>query len=222
MHPTAERVYVVGGQGVVDELAKVGISSSGGPEEDTKKFDEADFTSLAEELGRERYDGVVVGWDTGLTYYKITKSSLVFQRHPGAFFYATNDDGADRVGDWMLPGNGPLLKGLEAACAACAPARVGKDKPFGTEAIVLGKPNPDYARLIAEWNGIDLSRAVMVGDRLDTDILMGKRAGMKSLFVLTGVDGLAQMSEKQIYPDFVLPRVGCLWSERPQQQPSRL
>nr|ABI14259.1 predicted HAD superfamily sugar phosphatase [Pfiesteria piscicida] len=214
IHPSAERVYVIGGQGVVDELAKVGIAAAGGPSEDDERFDDASFVSLADDIGRERCDGVVLGWDTGLTYRKIVKSSLYFQRHPDAFFYATNDDGADRVGDWLLPGNGPLLKGLEAACAACAPSRLGKPKPFGAEAAVLGKPNPDYARLIAEWNGIDLSRAVMVGDRLDTDILMAQRAGMRSLFVLTGVDDLVAMSEKGIFPDFVLPSVGSLWSER--------
>lgn len=220
-HPNAEKVYVIGGQGVVDELAKVGIASCGGPAENDVRFDEGNFAALAEEVGRQRCDGVVVGWDTGFTYYKMVKSALCFQRHPDAFFYATNDDAADRLGQWLLPGNGPLLKGLEEACAACAPSRLGRDRPYGTEALVLGKPNPDYARLIAEWSGVDLARAVMVGDRLDTDVLMGQLAGMRSLFVLTGVDDLAAMAKKQIYPDFVLPSVGHLWSERPQR-PARL
>ena len=78
----------------------------------------------------------------------------------------------------------------------------------------LGKPNPDYARLIAEWNGIDLKRTVMFGDRLDTDIEMGNRAGMGSCFVLTGVDSMSQITEKGIKPTYVLPSVGSLWTER--------
>eukprot|EP00747_Dinoflagellata_sp_TGD_P191707 gnl/TRDRNA2_/TRDRNA2_55454_c0_seq1.p1 gnl/TRDRNA2_/TRDRNA2_55454_c0~~gnl/TRDRNA2_/TRDRNA2_55454_c0_seq1.p1 ORF type:complete len:332 (-),score=65.83 gnl/TRDRNA2_/TRDRNA2_55454_c0_seq1:30-1025(-) len=214
MHPAAERVYVIGGQGLIDELAKVGIASSGGPSEDKAVFTEDAFCALAEEVGAKRYDGVVVGWDTSINYHKIAKSSLVFQQHPAAFFYATNDDPADRVGQWLLPGNGPLLSSIEAACAACASDRVGRAKPWGVKAEVLGKPNPAYARLIAEWEGIDLTRAVMVGDRLDTDILMAKEAGMKSLFVLTGVDDLRQVTQKGIEPEFVLPEVGSLWTAR--------
>ena len=215
-HPEARRVYVIGGQGVVDELAKEGIASEGGPADDALPFRESDFAAQADAIGRAGFDGVVVGWDTGLTYSKIVKSSLVFQRHPGCFFYATNDDPADRVGEWLLPGNGPLLKGIEAACSACAPQRRGREVPYGCEAMVLGKPNPAYARLIAEWNGIDLGRSVMVGDRLDTDIEMGARAGMRTLFVLSGVDGLDEIAEKGIVPDFVLEEVGRLWTDRPE------
>lgn len=215
-HPTAERVYVIGGQGVVDELAKVGITSTGGPEDSGCRFLESEFAMSAERIGSEKYDGVVVGWDTGLNYYKMAMASLVFQQHPNAFFYATNDDPADRIGQLLLPGNGPALKGIEAACAACAPERVGRDPPFGTEAVVLGKPNPEYARLIAEWNGIDLRRAVMVGDRLDTDILMGQRAGLRTLFVLSGVDGLEDRQKKGIWPDHTLPDLGFLWTHRPE------
>lgn len=215
-HPSAEQIYVIGGQGIVDEMAKVGISSLGGPADDACCFSEAGFADSAHKVRAEKYDGVVVGWDTSLTYYKITQAALVFQQHPNAFFYATNDDPADRVGQWLLPGNGPLLKSIEAACAACAPERVGREQPFGAEAVVLGKPNPEYARLIAEWNQIDLQRAVMVGDRLDTDILMGQRAGMRTLFVLSGVDSLDACTEKGIWPDYTLTDLGCLWTHRPE------
>lgn len=223
MHPDAKKVYVVGGQGVVDELRKQGIESSGGPSENKQEFEDTKFEALAKEVASEKYDGVVVGWDTALNYYKIVKSSLVFQQHPDCFFYATNDDLADRVGSCLLPGNGCLLATLEAACKACAPERQGKSAPFGTTATSLGKPNPDYARLIAEWNDIDLKRTVMVGDRLDTDIEMGIRAGMGSCFVLTGVDGLGEITRKGIRPKYVLSEVGCLWTDKdlsaaPQQK----
>mmetsp|Transcript_17505 Transcript_17505/g.37832 ORF Transcript_17505/g.37832 Transcript_17505/m.37832 type:complete len:222 (+) Transcript_17505:3-668(+) len=218
MHPEAKHVYVVGGQGVQDELAKVGITSSGGPAEDKEAFSDEEFKALGEKVKKERFDGVVSGWDLGFSFYKLAKASLVFQNHPECFFYATNDDAADKVGGFLLPGNGPLLKNLEASCAACAPDRIGKEKPFGAEAVVLGKPNPNYAKLIAEWNGLDLQRSVMVGDRLDTDILMGVNAGMKSLFVLTGVDDVTAITTKKIQPDFTLPSVGCLYDYRPNDQ----
>lgn len=214
-HPDAKRVYVVGGQGVVDELKKVGIESSGGPAEDHEMFEDTAFEALAASVGTERYDGVVVGWDTAFNYHKLVKCSLVFQHNPGCFFYATNDDPADRVGRFLLPGNGCLLPAIEASCEACVPERKSKPSPFGAKATSLGKPNPDYARLIAEWNNVDLKRTVMFGDRLDTDIEMGIRAGMGSCFVLTGVDDLEQIAKKGIRPTHVLPEVGSLWTERP-------
>lgn len=85
-HPTARRVYTIGGQGLVDELAKVGIESVGGPSEDRSEFRDTDFEAMAESVGKEHYDGVVVGWDTALNYYKIVMSSLVFQKHGRCFF----------------------------------------------------------------------------------------------------------------------------------------
>jgi arabinose operon protein AraL len=50
----------------------------------------------------------------------------------------------------------------------------------------LGKPNPNYIKQIAEWENLDLKKAVFIGDRLDTDILMGQRAEMDTIFVLSG------------------------------------
>jgi len=215
-HPEASNLYIIGGSGLVAEFEKLGFCCHGGPTEDEERFSEDGFKALAEEVAATRFDGVVVGWDTAITYHKITKSALVFQLHPECFFYATNDDPADRVGRCLLPGNGPLLKAVEAACCACARQRSGREKPWGHEAEVLGKPNPAYAQLIAEWHGLDLRRTVMVGDRLDTDIEMGRRAGMLSLHVLTGVDDLTQIDAKGIVPDFVLPGVGHLWTQRSQ------
>ncbi|CAE7261318.1 PGLP2 [Symbiodinium natans] len=150
-HPEASEIYVIGGGGLVAEFEKLGFRCHGGPTEDEKRFSEDEFKALASEVAATRFDGVVVGWDTGITYYKVAKSALVFQLHPECFFYATNDDPADRVGSWLLPGNGPLLKAVEASCSACAASRRGREQPWGDQAEVLGKPNPAYARLIAEW-----------------------------------------------------------------------
>jgi len=219
-HPEAKHVYVVGGQGVIDELAKQGISATGGPSDDAAVFEDTEFVALADQVAATHYDGVVVGCDTAFNYYKLAKSALIFQKHASSFFYATNDDAADRVGESLLPDNGCLLPALEASCAACAPHRVDQAAPFGVKATVLGKPNPNYARLIAEWSGINLSRAVMFGDRLDTDVEMGIRAGMGSCFVLTGVHGMDDISKMGIEPKFILPHVGCLWTHWPGSQNS--
>merc|ERR1711953_1542178 len=100
---------------------------------------------MAAAVEAERFDGVVVGWDTSLNYYKIAKLAVIFQKHPHCFFYATNDDLADRVGSCLLPGNGCLLPAIESSCAACVPERSKNEAPYGAKATSLGKPNPDYA-----------------------------------------------------------------------------
>jgi HAD superfamily hydrolase (TIGR01509 family) len=52
--------------------------------------------------------------------------------------------------------------------------------------IIIGKPNPYAFHLICREHGIQADRAVMIGDRLDTDIRFGNRAGMKTCLVMTG------------------------------------
>ena len=133
------------------------------------------------------------------------------------FFYATNDDPYDLVDGHAMPGTGTdcfrsvielntvrainpvqdthnhaatttgvLLKALEAHAAA---ARKDEPKPYAAQAAVLGKPNPEMLQFVMEKHGLDATRTLFVGDRLDTDIWMGNRAGVDSCFVLTGVHG---------------------------------
>lgn len=214
-HPSAARIYVIGGSGVIDEFKKLGVECHGGPADDDEKWTEEKLRSIAGEMSKLKFDGVVVGWDIGINYYKIFKAGLVFQQNPDAFFYATNADPADRVDKWLIPGNGPLLKSVEETCASCAPFRIGRPMPYGEKADSLGKPNPVYAKTIAEWNNLDPSRSIVIGDRLDTDVLMGNLARMRSGFVLTGVDDFSQIEQKGITPDFVLGGVGDIWVHRP-------
>eukprot|EP00928_Gymnodinium_smaydae_P023107 TRINITY_DN19192_c0_g1_i1.p1 TRINITY_DN19192_c0_g1~~TRINITY_DN19192_c0_g1_i1.p1 ORF type:complete len:409 (-),score=68.62 TRINITY_DN19192_c0_g1_i1:153-1379(-) len=216
------KFYVVGGQGVVDELRGHGLDGFGGPDDSLKLVDNSKFQDLVDSTAAEGFNGVVVGWDQEFNYYKVVKSSIVFQTNPDALFYATNDDPADKLPGGLLVGNGPLLNAIEAACVAVAPWRISRPEPYGCKARVMGKPNPLYAKFVAEENGIELSKTVMVGDRLDTDIYMGVRATqeyhtpMGTLFVLTGVHDLSELNardikSKGILPTFVLPAVTSIY-----------
>jgi ribonucleotide monophosphatase NagD (HAD superfamily) len=73
----------------------------------------------------------------------------------------------------LVPGGGAMVAAVELAAE--------------TTALCVGKPSQTLANHIVTTYGIDCSRAVMVGDRLDTDILFGNTAGMKTLLVLSGV-----------------------------------
>lgn len=117
-------------------------------------------------------DYVVVGIDRGFTYDKLARAQSAILA--GAKFIATNEDLTfPAEGGRILPGNGSLVAAVRAATSA---------EPF-----VVGKPH-DYAlRKILELTGAPRERAVIVGDNLETDIVVGNRAGIHTVLVLTGL-----------------------------------
>mmetsp|Transcript_40672 Transcript_40672/g.73491 ORF Transcript_40672/g.73491 Transcript_40672/m.73491 type:complete len:208 (+) Transcript_40672:64-687(+) len=96
-HPDTRRVYVIGGEGLAAEFHRVGIETDG-LEDSQKKFEEAEYSAMGEAISSVQFDGVVVGFDTAFNYYKLAKAALIFQRHPNCFFYSTNSDATDRIG----------------------------------------------------------------------------------------------------------------------------
>ena len=72
---------------------------------------------------------------------------------------------------------------------------------------VLGKPAPETVGMAREAIGVPLDRCLMVGDRLDTDIAFGERAGMTTALVRTGVDGDGAVGGGDVTPDHVLDSV---------------
>lgn len=81
--------------------------------------------------------------------------------------------------------------------ALCLPAGTGSlaaavETASGREALVVGKPSPYMFECITEHFSVDPARTLMVGDRLETDILFGHRCGMTSVLTLTGVSCLEE------------------------------
>lgn len=66
----------------------------------------------------------------------------------------------------------------------------------GRQALVVGKPSPYMFECITEHFSVDPTRTLMVGDRLETDILFGHRCGMITMLTLTGV---SRLEEAQAY-----------------------
>jgi len=91
----------------------------------------------------------------------------------GARFIATNPDP-------MGPGEG----GIVPACGAVA-ALI--ERASGASAFFVGKPNPLMLRLALNSIGAHSEDTIMVGDRMDTDIIGGVQAGMETVLVLSGV-----------------------------------
>lgn len=139
---------------------------------------------------------VVVGFDRGLSYAKLAEAALHLQR-PGVRFVGTNGDASyPAEGGRLLPGNGAVLAALS--------------KATGRRPRLIGKPErPIFAAALRRL-GCEAGAAAVVGDRLDTDILGGRRAGLRTILVTSGVDDAAAVARGGVRPDLVLPDIAAL------------
>jgi len=126
--------------------------------------------------GTRPIDYVVVGMDRKFTYAKLHEAQQAIRS--GATFIATNRDATYPIEGNVIPGGGSIV----AAVATAAQ----------TEPILIGKPSSESGKLIAHQAGVESNEALMVGDRLETDIEMGRRAGLLTCLVLTGISTAAE------------------------------
>jgi 4-nitrophenyl phosphatase len=131
---------------------------------------------------------VVVGGDRCLTYAKLKDAILLLQR--GATLIGTNPDLLVPTAAGLAPETGTTLAALTAAT--------------GVAPTVIGKPAPWLFAAALEQLAVAPGQALMVGDRLETDILGGQQAGLATALVTTGVDSAAGVVEKGIRPDLVV------------------
>lgn len=135
-------------------------------------------------------EAVVVGMDRGLSYDKLRKALRAILS--GALFVGTNPDRTYPEPDGLSPGAGALLGFLEAASGI---------KPH----LVGGKPGLDFIAHAVALTGEPPERVALVGDRLDTDILAARLAGLYAVLVLTGVTRPEEVPQKGfLRPDRVV------------------
>lgn len=139
------------------------------------------------QYGEEQPAAVVVGLDLTFSYDKLKAANAAIRA--GALFVATNTD-------TTLPTEGGLVPGAGSIVAAVATASA-------TPPVVIGKPEPLMIELAIERMGVDPEHAVMIGDRLDTDIVAGHRAGLLTVLVLTGASTREEIATAPILPDLV-------------------
>ena len=116
-------------------------------------------------------DYVVLGETHTYNLEMITKAIRLIAA--GAHFIATNPDPA-----------GPSEGGLAPACGAMA-ALI--ETASGASPFFVGKPNPLMMRMALNYLDVHSEDTVMIGDRMDTDIVAGVESGMETVLVLTGV-----------------------------------
>lgn len=136
-------------------------------------------------------DAVVVGLDFDVTYKKLVEASLAVQN--GARLYATNTDASYPSPEGLYPGAGALVSVIETAT--------------GSQAVACGKPNMPMRQLLDDFVA---GPAMMVGDRPETDIALGKAEGWITVLVLTGVTSAPEDIEAAYTPDLVLDSISQL------------
>lgn len=130
---------------------------------------------------------VVVGIDWHLTYAQLKRATLLIRA--GARFIGTNPDATYPAPEGIIPGNGALLAAIETAS--------------GVKPIVVGKPEPILYRQALQRLGTLPEATAALGDRLETDILGGIRAGLKTILVMSGVTTPELLSASAYRPDWV-------------------
>ena len=137
-------------------------------------------------------DYVVMG--EGKSYSLDTLTKAVNLVNKGAKLIGANSDIS-----------GPIENGIAPACRALvAPVELAT----GKQAYFCGKPNPLMMRTGLNLLGCHSGEAVMVGDRMDTDIISGMECGMTTVLVLSGVSTRETVSDFAYRPTVVLDGVG--------------
>ena len=145
----------------------------------------------------ELIDFIVVGLDRNFHYDKLAFAQKCILQGKARFF-ATNTDSTLPVPGGLLPGAGVMVNAL-TTCTGKEPEQI------------FGKPEPIGIEMILKNFNVKPKNAIIFGDRLNTDILAGNRASIKTALVLTGVTSREDLSnlkneeyfDKQLLPDFI-------------------
>lgn len=139
-------------------------------------------------------DYVVLGETTSYYFDNITRAIRLISA--GARFIATNPDNV-----------GPSEEGIKPACGAMA-ALI--QAATGVQPYFIGKPNPFMMRSALRYIGAHSENTIMVGDRMDTDVIGGMEAGMETILVLSGVTREADVARFPYQPTHILPSVAAI------------
>jgi NagD protein len=142
-------------------------------------------------LSSHQPDYVVLGETTAYSYEQITQAVRLIRA--GARFVATNPDP-----------NGPAEGGIAPATGAVA-ALI--ERASGIRPYYVGKPNPLMMRTALRYLQVHSEDSVMVGDRMDTDVVAGLESGMETILVLTGVTRPEQVDQFAYRPSRILDSV---------------
>jgi HAD superfamily hydrolase (TIGR01450 family) len=146
-----------------------------------------------------KVDAVIASFDRTLVYRKL---QIAFDAiRAGARFFATNADRFCPTPD----GGQPDAAAIIAAIEACTDTRVEE---------VVGKPSHHMIEAILGVLSLPARRCIITGDRLETDVHMGLKAGMDTALVLTGATDQRALAASVVRPTYILNRLSDLLPRR--------
>lgn len=136
-------------------------------------------------------DCLCMGFDTELTFQKLEDACILLGR--GVDYVATNPD-------WVCP----TWYGYVPDCGSVSAMLYNATK---RNPLFIGKPQPAMVELALEKTGFKKEEAIVIGDRLYTDIACGVNAGISSAFVLSGEGTLEDIETSEAKPEFVFNNI---------------
>ena len=133
-------------------------------------------------------DIVVLGFDTTLTYEKLRKCCDFIRE--GKSYLATHPDINCPTENGFMPDIGSFMALIESSTGR---------KPDS----VIGKPHKEMVQAILNWTGLEKQEVAMIGDRMYTDIALGK-SGITTILVLSGESKISDIESAEIKPDYVV------------------
>jgi arabinose operon protein AraL len=161
--------------------------------------DELALAGFREGMAPSEVDVVVLSWDRDFHYNHLNFAYQSIKL--GAKVIATNPDRTCPVEAGDIPDCAGMIGAVEAVAGKKIDVQIGKPSSLTINAALkLLRLNPE--------------ECVMIGDRLETDIRMGIEAGMKTALVLSGITTYEDVKNSIWKPDYILPSVKGLLSER--------
>ncbi|MBC8100211.1 MAG: HAD-IIA family hydrolase [Armatimonadetes bacterium] len=178
-------LFVIGESALLQELREQGLNV----------ISDLIDQNPAEVIDPTGIDAVVIAFDRTLDYRKLNTAYQALLA--GARFFATNADKMCPMPGGGIPDAGATIAALEHIS--------GRKLE-----LLAGKPSDLIMNVALSRLGVLAEKCLMVGDRLETDMLMGRQAGMKTALVLTGASTRADADHAAVPPDFVLENIGAI------------
>ncbi len=159
-------------------------------------YEEMEKVGFSEDDENPEY--VVVGKTKDFNFSMMKKAIELINK--GSRFIATNPDILD-----------PVENGFEPACG-CILASI--EKGAGLKPYIVGKPNALIMTIARKKLGVHPEDTIMLGDRMDTDIIGGMEAGMQTCLVLSGVSSRESIKMFPYKPDYIFDSVADIYPEK--------
>lgn len=148
----------------------------------------------------ENPEGLVISFDTALTYEKLRIATQMLRAQPNLPYIASNPDPICSPTDiGPLPDCGALIAFLHAATNRMPE--------------VMGKPGPGMIEIACERSGLAPNEFAMIGDRFATDMQMGFNHNVTTILVLCGDTTAQDLATVSRQPDYVFPTLADLHAQ---------